>query len=61
VYPHAATAKELFYIRGDNTLIAVAVRVKAASVYVGAASPLFPVAVSFGELVVNWPATLRKE
>ncbi len=33
--------KELFYIRGDNTLMAVAVSLNAASVDVGAASPLF--------------------
>jgi hypothetical protein len=33
--------KELFYLRGDNTLMAVAVSLKEASVDVGAASPLF--------------------
>jgi len=79
--------KELFYIRGDNTLMAVAVSLNAASVDVGAASPLFrsrfrsenfPYAVTSDgrflvnrsvddettpgiTLVVNWPATLRKE
>jgi Tol biopolymer transport system component len=33
--------KELFYVRGDNTLMTVAVSLNAASVDVGAASPLF--------------------
>jgi Tol biopolymer transport system component len=79
--------KELFYVRGDNTLMAVAVSLNAASVDVGAASPLFrsrfrsenfPYAVTSDgrflinrsvddetpsgiTLVVNWPATMRKE
>jgi Tol biopolymer transport system component len=79
--------KELFYIRGNNTLMAVAVSPNAASVDVGAASPLFqsrfrpenfPYAVTSDgrflvnrsvddettpgiTLVVNWPATLRKD
>jgi hypothetical protein len=79
--------KELFCIRGDNMLMAVAVSLNAASVDVGAASPLFqsrfrsenfPYAVTSDRrflvnrsvddetpsgitLVVNWPATLRKE
>ncbi|HMJ82197.1 MAG TPA: protein kinase [Vicinamibacterales bacterium] len=79
--------KELFYIRGDNTLMAVAVSLNAASVDVGAASALFqsrfrsenfPYAVTSDgrflvsrsvddettpgiTLVVNWPATLRKD
>ena len=34
-------SKELFYLRGDNTLMAVAVNLKEASVDVGVASPLF--------------------
>ena len=33
--------KELFYIRGDNTLIAVAISLGESSVEVGAAQPLF--------------------
>jgi dipeptidyl aminopeptidase/acylaminoacyl peptidase len=79
--------KELFYIRGNNTLMAVAVSPNAVSVDVGAASPLFqsrfrpenfPYAVTSDgrflvnrsvddettpgiTLVVNWPATLRKD
>jgi eukaryotic-like serine/threonine-protein kinase len=79
--------KELFYIRGTNTLMGVAVSPSAASLDVGAASPLFqsrfrsenfPYAVASDgrflvnrpvddetpsgiTLVVNWPATLRKE
>ena len=79
--------KELFYIRGDKTLMVVAVRLNAASVDVGAASPLFqsrfrsenfPYTVTSDgrflvnrsvddettpgiTLVVNWPATLRKD
>jgi len=79
--------KELFYIRGDNTLMAVAISLNATSLDVGAASPLFqsrfrsesfPYAVTSDgrflvnrsvddetqsgiTLLVNWPATLRKE
>ena len=79
--------RELFYLRGDNTLMAVAVSLSAASLDVGAASPLFqarfrsenfPYAVTSDgrflinrsvddeapsgiTLVVNWPATLRKQ
>jgi Tol biopolymer transport system component len=78
--------KELFYIRGDNTLMAVAVSLNASSVEIGAARPLFqsqfraaasPYAVASDgrflvirsahdetpspiELVVNWPAALKK-
>jgi Tol biopolymer transport system component len=79
--------KELFYLRGDNTLMAVAVSLNTSSVDVGASTPLFqsrfrsenfPYAVTSDgrflvnrsaddeapsgiTLVVNWPATLRKD